>query len=99
MNDAESLFSVLRRTAPPDAVAAIEEIVAKGSDRELNRINVLAFAAKRALKVDDALAAFLHASRLGLFEMAWNVLCPGCGGVFGEATSLKGVHEDVYSCS
>src|SRR5262249_19899944 len=54
---------------------------------------------KNNLKVDDAIAAFLHASRLGIFVMAWNVLCPGCGGVLGEATSLKGVHEDVYACS
>jgi len=80
-------------------VAAIERLVAEGSDRDLNRINVLAFAAKNGLKVDDAIAAFLHGSRLGIFVMAWNVLCPGCGGVLGEATSLKGVHEDVYACS
>jgi len=99
MNDAESLFSVLRRTANPAVVAAIEELVAKGSDRDLNRINVLAFAGKHGFKVDDAIAAFLHASRLGIFEMSWNVLCPGCGGVLGEATNLKGVHEDIYTCT
>jgi class 3 adenylate cyclase len=99
MNDAESLFSVLRRTANPAVVAAIEELVDKGSDRDLNRVNVLAFAAKRGFKPDDVIAAFLHASRLGIFEMAWNVLCPGCGGVLGEATSLKGVHEDIYTCT
>jgi class 3 adenylate cyclase len=99
MSETESLFSILRRTAAPEVVAAIEELVAKGSDAELNRINVLAFAAKRGLRPDDVIAAFLHASRLGIFEMAWNVLCPGCGGVLGEATNLKGIHEDVYSCS
>jgi class 3 adenylate cyclase len=99
MSETESLFSVLRRTAAPDIVAAIEELVTKGSDRELNRINVLAFAATRGFKTDDVIAAFLHGARLGIFEMAWNVLCPGCGGVLGEATSLKGVHEDVYACS
>jgi class 3 adenylate cyclase len=99
MNDAESLFSILRKSAPPAAVAAIEDLIATGTDRDLNRINVLAFAAKRGLKVDETIAAFLHASRLGIFVMAWNVLCPGCGGVLGEATSLKGVHEDIYDCS
>ena len=98
MGEAESLFSVLRRTAEPAAVAAIEELVAHGSDHELNRINALAFAGKRGLHEDDAIAAFLHASRLGIFEMSWNVLCPGCGGVLGANASLKGVHEDVYTC-
>jgi hypothetical protein len=23
----------------------------------------------------------LHATRVGLFDLSWNVLCPGCGGV------------------
>ncbi len=99
MSETESLFSVLRRTAVPEVVTAIEDLVAKGADRDLNRINVMAFAGKRGLRVDDAIGAFLHGARLGIFEMAWNVLCPGCGGVLGESTSLKGVHEDVYACS
>ena len=99
MNDSDSLFSVLRRTAEPDIVAAIEELVAKGSDRELNRINALAFAAKHRFDQDDTIAAFLHASRLGLFEMSWNVLCPGCGGVLAANASLKTIHQDVYNCA
>ena len=89
MNDTESLFSVLRRTADPEIVAAIEELVAKGTDRDLNRINALAFAAKHGFEVDDVIAAFLHAARLGIFEMAWNVLCPGCGGVLGAAPASR----------
>lgn len=99
MTETESLFSVLRRTAEPAAVAAFEALVESGSDRELNRINALDFARKRGLDEDDVIGAFLHASRLGIFEMSWNVLCPGCGGVLGANTSLKGVHEDVYTCS
>ena len=98
MGETESLFSVLRRSADPAAVAAIEELVAKGADRDLNRVNVLAFARKRGLDEDKVIAAFLHASRLGIFEMSWNVLCPGCGGVLGANASLRGVHEDVYTC-
>ena len=98
MSEAESLFSVLRRTAKPEVVAALEDLVASGSDRELNRINVLAFARQRGFREDDTIAAFLHASRLGIFEMTWNVLCPGCGGVLGANASLKGVHDDVYTC-
>lgn len=98
MNDAEPLYSVLRRTARPEVVAAIESLVAAGEDRSLNRINALAFARANGFSADDAIAAFLHASRLGIFEMAWNVLCPGCGGVLGSNASLKGVHGDVYAC-
>jgi class 3 adenylate cyclase len=98
MSEAESLFSVLRRTADPAAVAAIEDVIAHGSDRDLFRINPLAFAQKRGLDTEKTIAAFLHASRLGLFELGWNVLCPGCGGVLGANATLKTVHQDIYNC-
>lgn len=98
MSEAESLFSVLRRTADPAAVAALEEAVAKGTDRDLIRINALAFAQKHKLDTELTIAAFLHAARLGLFEMSWNVLCPGCGGVLGANASLKTVHQELYTC-
>jgi class 3 adenylate cyclase len=99
MSEAESLFSVLRRTADPQIVTAIEELVAKGRDRDLNRINPLAFAAKRGFKADPTIGAFLHAARLGIFEMSWNVLCPGCGGVLAANASLKTIHDDIYDCA
>lgn len=99
MTEAESLFSVLRRTAEPAAVAAIEAVVAHGSDRDLNRINALAFAGTHHLPADAVIAAFLHAARIGLFEMSWNVLCPGCGGVLDANASLKTIHQDIYNCS
>jgi class 3 adenylate cyclase len=76
----------------------MEQLVASGSDRDLNRINVLAFAQQHGLNEEAAIGAFLHAARLGIFDMAWNVLCPGCGGVLGANASLKSVHEDVYAC-
>ena len=98
MTETESLFSILRRTANPAVVVAIEALVQSGADRQLNRINVLDFAKKHGLDQDDVIAAFLHAARLGIFEMSWNVLCPGCGGVLGANTSLRGVHQDVYTC-
>jgi class 3 adenylate cyclase len=98
MNDAESQFSVLRRAADPAVVAALEALVSKGADRDLNRINPLTFARKHRLDEEHVIAAFLHAARLGVFEMQWNVLCPGCGGVLGANASLKTVHEDVYTC-
>ena len=59
----------------------METLVRDAPDHELNRINVLAFAARKGLDEERTIAAFLHASRLGMFEMSWNVLCPGCGGV------------------
>jgi len=98
MSEVEARFSVLRQSAPPDAVAAIERLVTDGSDRALNRINVLDFAARHGLKEGDAIAGFLHASRHGLFDISWNLLCPGCGGVLDANATLKTVHREQYAC-
>jgi class 3 adenylate cyclase len=98
VSETEALFSVLRQSAAADCVAAIEHAVREAPDRELSRINVLAFAAKNDLDEERAIAAFLHAARLGLFELSWNVLCPGCGGVLDASATLKSINQDEYDC-
>ena len=99
MSEAKNLFSVLRQSADPEAVDAIEKVVQDAPDRALCRINALDFAAKTGLDEERAIAAFLHAARLGIFELAWNVLCPGCGGVLDSSTTLKSVDKDEYACA
>ena len=90
---------MLRHSAQPDIVDAIERLVLEAPDRKLNRVNVLAFAADQGFDEEQVINAFLHGSRLGLFEMSWNVLCPGCGGVLDANTSLKTVQSDTYNCT
>ena len=99
MSEARNLFSVLRQSADPETADAIERLVQDAPDRELCRINVLDFAAKNGLDEERAIAAFLHAARLGIFELSWNVLCPGCGGVLDSSTTLKSVDKDEYACA
>src|SRR5246500_22423 len=98
MSEARNLFSVLRQSADPETVDAIEKLVQDAPDRALCRVNVLAFAAKDGLDEERAIAAFLHAARLGLFELSWNVLCPGCGGVLDAGTTLKTLNREEYAC-
>ena len=99
MSEAQNLFSVLRRSADPTAAAAVEALVRDAPDRELSRVNVLDFAAKAGLDEERAIATFLHAARLGIFELSWNVLCPGCGGVLDTSSTLKSVNKDEYDCA
>ena len=89
MSEDQKLLAVLRQSADAEIVDAIETLIREAPDHDLNRINALAFAAKHGLDEERVIAAFLHAARLGLFEMSWNVLCPGCGGVLEAGSSLK----------
>ncbi len=99
MSEARNLFATLRQSADPGVVEAIEALVRDAPDRALCRINVLDFAGKAGLDLERTIAAFLHAARLGIFELAWNVLCPGCGGVLESSATLKSVNRDEYICA
>ena len=99
MAEARTLFTALRQSADADAAAAIERLVLEAKDHELSRVNALDFAAKNRLDEEHVIAAFLHAARLGLFELSWNVLCPGCGGVLDAGTSLRSVDRSEYACA
>src|SRR6202163_4780261 len=98
MSDAQAQFSVLKQTADPAVADAIQLLIRDGKDHELNRINLLDFAARAALNEERVISGFLHASRLGLFDLSWNVLCPGCGGVLDAHSTLKSLRPDDYHC-
>jgi class 3 adenylate cyclase len=98
-SETEALLAILRQSTAPAVASAIETLLHEGSDRDLCRVNTLDFAAKRSLDEEETIAGFLHAARLGLFELAWNVLCPGCGGVLDTGATLKTVHHEEYTCS
>jgi class 3 adenylate cyclase len=99
MTETQTLFTTLRRSADAIVAATIERQVKEAPDRELSRINVLDFAAHHGLDEERSVAAFLHGARLGLFEMTWNVLCPGCGGVLDSNATLKSVRREEYACA
>jgi len=99
MSDTNALFDTLRQSADNDVVGAIEAVIRDGTDRQLCRINILNFSAEHDLDEEKAISGFLHAARLGLFELTWNVLCPGCGGVLDATQTLKSVHKENYDCA
>jgi class 3 adenylate cyclase len=98
MSDIKAQFSVLKQTADPAVADAILRLIEHGEDHELNRINVLDFSGRTGLDEERVISGFLHASRLGLFDLNWNVLCPGCGGVLDAHSSLKSLRQDDYHC-
>ena len=97
-SETENLFTVLRQSAKPKPVSAIEKLIEDAPDRDLCRINAFAFAAKHKLNEEDVIAAFLHGARLGIFDMSWNILCPACGGVLDSGATLKTVKQAEYRC-
>src|ERR1700675_3995433 len=96
MSDIQAQFSVLKQTADPAVADAILHLIEQGKDHELNRVNVLDFARRIGLDEERVISGFLHASRLGVFELSWNVLCPGCGGGLDAHSTLKSLRHDDF---
>ncbi|MDE3175352.1 MAG: adenylate/guanylate cyclase domain-containing protein [Pseudomonadota bacterium] len=99
MADTEALWTLLLEAAEPQAAAAIKHEVETAADVALCRINALAFAAARGLDEDAAIGAFVRAAQLGLFDMSWSALCPGCGGVLESGAALRTLNRHEYFCS
>jgi class 3 adenylate cyclase len=98
MSEIQAQISMLKQTADPAVADAIARLIDEGEDHELNRINVLDFSKRTGLDEERVISGFLHASRLGLFDLTWNVLCPGCGGVLDAHSTLKSLRPDDYHC-
>ncbi|MGH6780012.1 MAG: adenylate/guanylate cyclase domain-containing protein, partial [Bradyrhizobium sp.] len=98
MSDTAAQISVLKQTADPAVADAIALLIENGKDPELNRINALDFSRRNSLDEEKVISGFLHASQLGLFDLTWNVLCPGCSGVLGAHDTLKSLLPDDYHC-
>ena len=99
MSEAADLIAILRQSADVRVADAIGRLIDEGPDRHLCRINVLAFAERNGFDQEKTIAAFLHAASIGLFDISWNVLCPGCGGVLDTNATLKTMRQEEYVCS
>ena len=92
-------FDKLRAAGiPVPAVALLERHVETAPPEELARVNPLAFAEAHGLQAAEAIDLFLHASRLGLFDLNWNVLCHACGGILETSAHLQ-QGADEPNCS
>ncbi|QDZ03127.1 adenylate/guanylate cyclase domain-containing protein [Nitratireductor mangrovi] len=99
MDDTTALFDLLRECTDHAFADALRETVKGAEDRKLNNVNPLAFASSAGLNTEATISGFLHATRLGIFDLSWNVLCPGCGGVLDANTSLRTVESEAYTCA
>jgi class 3 adenylate cyclase len=92
------MFNLFRQSVDARTANVIEKLIHEAPDHDLCGVNVIALASDVDLDEEEAITAFLHAARIGLFELSWNILCPGCGGVLNANASLKDIRRDSYEC-
>jgi adenylate cyclase len=79
-NRLEQLLTRLRATAGLDtfALEKLGESIRHAHDDELSRMRPYVWADKMSVSRPEAVRLFLHATRAGLLDMSWSVLCPNC---------------------
>ncbi|MCX5744169.1 MAG: DUF5939 domain-containing protein, partial [Proteobacteria bacterium] len=80
--------TLLATQLDPAPVRLLVDWVRTADDVSLERIRVLERARAWAIDERDLLRVCLHATRAGLLELTWDVVCPHCRGVRDQTTSL-----------
>ncbi len=82
-----------------DTVTKLGATLKELSDWDLFRINPLRFAEEHGFNQLETIDLFVHGAKIGLFDFAWNMICPACGGLEHSHQSINEVEERIFHCS
>src|SRR5437016_6271812 len=82
----------------PRTISKLETLIRTGTDRDLFRIDPLNYASQKGMQEQEAIDLFLHAAKIGLFEMDWHLICPACGHPVQSLRSMSRLHAH-FSCT
>jgi class 3 adenylate cyclase len=80
-------------------VQKVGDALKASRDDELVRINPRSFAETHQLDAEMTLDVFLVGAKVGLFDLQFHLVCPGCGALESTTESWNGLHKDVTWCA
>jgi len=83
-------------TWSPRVVSKLEMHLRTADDVDVFRINPLRFAEDKGIDEEECISLFLHATKAGLFDLEWHLVCPLCSQYLASFSSLRHVHSDYY---
>ena len=76
----------------PRVISKLEAFIRSADDYDLFRINPIQYGNTRGMSDAEAIDLFIYATKVGLFEMDWHMLCAFCPSVVGSFRELDKVH-------
>src|SRR5436190_5003435 len=76
----------------PRVISKLEAFMRTADDPALFRVDPIQYAAEKGMAEQESIDLFLHASKLGLFDLEWDLLCACCGQVFSSLRGIGKVH-------
>lgn len=80
------------RSWSPRVVSKLEAAIRTADDYDLFRINPLRYAKDKGIAEQEAIDLFLYATKQGLFEIEWHLVCRSCGHLIDNFADLSRVH-------
>jgi len=94
---APRLDAIAKATSfPPGLLEQFGRWVRTADDAELFRFNPLAWAARHEIDEDQAVDLLLHATKVGILEMSWGVVCPSCGVLITTPGGLRALGPNPH---
>ncbi len=93
---AKSRERLLARGAAPDLVQRLAEVIERTDDLSLTRLRPYALADDWDVPRRDVLELCLLATRAGLLELSWDVLCPLCRGAKQSSETLGKIQSQLH---
>jgi class 3 adenylate cyclase len=87
---------LITQGAKSEIVARLAEMIEQADDITLARIRSHALADYWGLPRRDVLEVCLWATRVGLLDLQWEMICPHCRGSAQTSNSLTGIRSEVY---
>jgi class 3 adenylate cyclase len=93
-----AISAALRAEAqqPAELVTRLQEFVATADDLAVARIRPYAIADEWRADRSGVLHLFLHATRAGLLDFSWDLVCPHCRGAKATTASLSGMKPQAH---
>ncbi|MBR1272928.1 adenylate/guanylate cyclase domain-containing protein [Bradyrhizobium sp. AUGA SZCCT0222] len=76
----------------PHILSGLERFIRTAGDYDLFRVNPVQYATATGLSEAEGIELFVHAAKVGLFEMQWLLTCAYCPQVAGSFRELDQVH-------
>jgi len=83
----------------PTLAAALVTHLELSDDLTLSRIRPYDLAERWGLEPKEVLVACLRATRAGVLDLAWDVLCPSCLGTMDRANTLRSLRLGTTHCA
>jgi len=77
----ERLAEMHASNAHPAVISHVNRLLAEGDDFDVYKVNAFRVAEEAQVPRAEALRGFLYATKLGLFDLAYDIHCPMCKGI------------------